>query len=586
MIISSTLRRAVNSLGFALQKKQTATIDLDFIGKFASAVFVGCARNAAQHLPSVLQNLERWSQLFETTAFVFVENDSTDGTPQVLKRWLAQQRHGHLLRLDGLASNVPSRTARLAVTRNAYLDYVRSSSYANHHYLVVVDFDDVNAVRICESDFAAALDFIESTDETMGVFSNSAPVYYDVWALRHDEWSPDDCWAALSGSSEPDSQVNKERFVYSRQRFLPRDAEPVQVKSAFGGIGVYRLPAALKGRYRGLTETGAEVCEHVPFNLDVGLKGKLYVFPRLRNAAPKEHLQPDLGFLHTSRELTLSQGGRTCQLLAPSHHRLEEYRARHRLYDRRLPCLAAIISRHTPDRFIVDIGANIGDTVALCRLEGCTSTIIAVEPSAEFYWYLAQNSAAHPQLFKNTHLVNAFVGRPGSRLTLCEHDGTASSSISDLAAPGEKLPQVLTLSLQQICPEAVSLIKTDTDGFDSEIIDSNIEYIQQRLPVLWIEVDSRSTSDEGRWRDLFVTLAKSHVFACVFDNLGFLIDHGPTMTMTSVIDSLLRYSRRQRESVGDTVAEPRIYYLDVGLFPLSSELVYREFLLTVAESAL
>lgn len=583
--MTSTLRRAFTSLGFSLQKEHSILIGSDISGKFASAVFVGCARNAAQYLPSVLQNLERWSQLFEKTAFVFVENDSTDRTPQVLKQWLAKQRHGQLLRLDGLVSSEPSRTARLSVARNAYLDYVRSSSYAHHQYLVIVDFDDVNAVPICERDFAAALDFLENTDEAIGVFSNSAPVYYDVWALRHDEWSPDDCWAALRASGEPESLANKERFVYSRQRYLPHDAEPIQVKSAFGGIGVYRLPAALRGRYRGLTETGAEICEHVPFNLAVGLNRKLYVFPRLRNAAPKEHLQSDLGFLHTSRELRLSQGGRTCQLLAPSHHRLEEYRDRHRLYDRRLPCLAAIISKHTPDPFIVDIGANIGDTVALCRLEGCVSPIIAVEPSAEFYWYLAQNSAAQPQLFKNTHLVNAFVGRPGSRLTLCEHDGTASSSISDLAVPGEGLPQVQTLALHQICLGPVSLIKTDTDGFDAEIIDSNMEYIQQRLPVLWIEVDSRSPSDEDRWRSLFVTLAKSHVFACVFDNLGFLIDHGSTMTLTSLIDSLLRYSRRQRESVGDTVAEPRIYYLDVGLFPLSSELVYREFLLTLAESA-
>lgn len=584
--MTSTLRRAFNSLGFSAQKKHSSLIDSDIIGKLSSAVFVGCARNAAQYLPAVLQNLEHWSQLFEKTAFVFVENDSTDGTPQVLKQWLAKQRHGHLLRLDGLASRERSRTARLSVARNAYLDNIRSSCYANYQYLVVVDFDDVNAVRICERDFAAALDFLGNTDETIGVFSNSAPVYYDVWALRHDEWSPDDCWAALGASGEPDSQASKERFVYSRQRFLPRDAEPIQVKSAFGGIGVYRLSAALTGRYRGSTETGADICEHVPFNLAVGLNGKLYIFPRLRNAAPKEHLQADLAFLHTSRELTLSQGRRTCQLLAPSHHRLQEYRDRHRLYDRRLPCLAAIISRNTPDRFIVDIGANIGDTVALCRLEGCISPIIAVEPSAEFYWYLAQNSAAQPQLFKNTRLVNAFVGRPGSRLTLCEHDGTASSSVSDLPAPDEEFPKVLTLSLQQICSEPVSLIKTDTDGFDSEIIESNMDYIQQRLPVLWIEVDSSSVPDEDRWRDLFATLAKSHVFACVFDNLGFLIDHGPTTTLASLIDSLLRYSRRQRESVGDTVTEPRIYYLDVGLFPLSSESVYREFLLTVAESKL
>lgn len=580
------LRRALRSLGFSRQPKQSATIDSDLVGRFKSAVFVGCARNSAQYIPSVLQNVERWSQLYEETAFVFVENDSTDGTPHLLKRWLSTRRHGHLLRLDGLASKETSRTERLSVARNAYLDFVRGGSYASHQHLVIIDFDDVNAVRVSERDFAAALDFLDNTEQTIGVFGSSMPLYYDVWALRRDEWSPDDCWEALRSSGEPESQASKERFVFSRQRYLPLNAEPILVKSAFGGIGVYRLGAALKGRYRGSTESGKEICEHVPFNFDVGLSGRLYVFPRLRNAAPEEHLRRDLGFLGASRELTLSQGGRTCYLLAPAHHRLEEYRQRHKLYDRRLPRLAAIVSQHAPDHFIVDVGANIGDTVALCRLQGCTAPIIAVEPSAEFYWYLGRNSDAQPALFANTQLVNAFVGRPGSRLMVAEHDGTASTFVLDPMLSGADCPEVETLSFEDICPQPVALIKTDTDGFDAEIIESNIEYIKQRLPILWIEVDSRSAADERRWRELFVTLAESHVFACVFDNLGFLIDNGPTNTLASVVDSLLRYSRRQRECLGDTVAEPRIYYLDVALFPLSSKSVYQEFLLTVVESSL
>jgi len=254
-----------------------------------SAVFVGCARSAAPHLSRVLANIERLSKYYGRVAFVFVENDSTDSTKSKLKRWLRDRSNGHLLELDGLAARLPARTHRIAQARNAYIDFLKSDFEAYQH-LVVFDFDDVNANEIDMDGFASAVAFLESDAAVQGVFANSRPVYYDIWALRHESWCPSDCWEEVRDCRSLTYRLAVERFVYSRQIPIASDSPPIPVQSAFGGLGVYRLPAALTGRYRGLTENGLEICEHVAFNRDVSRRGQLYIYPALRNTAPPEHL--------------------------------------------------------------------------------------------------------------------------------------------------------------------------------------------------------------------------------------------------------------------------------------------------------
>jgi hypothetical protein len=68
------------------------------------------------------------------------------------------------------------------------------------------------------------------------------------------------------------------------------------------------------------------------------------------------------------------------QLLAPAEHKLDVYQALYPLYDKRFPLLSKIVSNRRPTSTLIDIGANIGDTVAQCRLAGCSSKIIAIEP--------------------------------------------------------------------------------------------------------------------------------------------------------------------------------------------------------------
>jgi FkbM family methyltransferase len=547
-----------------------------------SAVFVGCARNCGMYLNQVLANVERIAALYRQCAFVFVENDSSDDSKTKLLAWLSSHPSGALLELDGLAAEEPRRTVRLALARNSYLGYLESSPYANYDDLVVFDFDEVNASRLEPVEFAAAAGFLHSDERTVGVFANSQPVYFDIWALRHATWCPDNCWLEVRRAQDVSKAEAVERLVFARQIPIDPLRPPIQVASAFGGLGIYRLARTLPHRHVGSTPDGEEICEHVSLNLALSRDGNLYIFPRLQNRAPAEHLRPSTT---PCRQLRLEQDGKHCVLLAPLEHRLDTYRAASPLYDRRLPLLSRLIAESRETASIIDVGANIGDTVALCRMAGCQAPFIAIEPSEQYFAFLEANRNALPEMFGNVRTLRAFIGRGNERLSILEHAGTARSRGIEAAAgsTGENAP--CTLSLDRVTDLDVSLIKVDTDGYDSEILSGSIEFLRRIRPVIWAEAEVNNAADVQSWSQLCADLAESHPLICIFDNFGFLITSGAVRDKQATLMDLLVYTRRQRTSRTKNMPAPTIYYVDVVFFPVSQTRVYESFVNALKESA-
>jgi FkbM family methyltransferase len=550
-----------------------------------SVVFAGCARDVAKHLPGVLANIEQLSRSYERCAFIFVENDSIDATADILKEWLSGRSNGHLLQHQNLSKQLPKRTERLAYARNSYINFISKSRYRGFDQLVILDFDEVNTFRWEPSEIRGAIDFLENTPDAVGVFANSLPVYYDIWALRQKDWCPTDCWVEQRADPNLTLQDGINRFVRARQRFLPGNAKPVRVTSAFGGLGIMNLAAAIKGHYQGIYSDGNERCEHVPFNEQLAKQGHLYVFPGLHVQAPSEHLDPKWHVLGNSRELVLSQNNNRCEILAPSEHPLEKFRSEHPLYDRRLPLLSALVTADAPGTSMIDVGANLGDTAALCRLAGCELDIFAVEPSNRYYNYLLANIENSPNLFRNVFPVQAFIGNPGERLTLVEERGTA------FVRPGGENSFSLdhdsgvppTIALNGISAGAVSLVKIDTDGYDASIILSNIDFITRQQPIIWAEADTSSETEERAWPDVLLKLSESYGWVCAFDNFGFLVTHGSVLTKRESIIDMIDYCRRQKAANRTLAGAQRIFYLDVAFFPRRFEGVYRDFVSSLFE---
>lgn len=245
-----------------------------------AAVFVGTARDCAAFLPAALERWAELATLFRESHFLVAENDSTDATKQVLAGWARGEANRRVLTLDGLRQSAGSRPEAIAAARNALLDAVRADPrLAAARYLVVMDLDDaslaITARRLARCMRAPGWD---------GLFANQLFVYRDVWALRDARRSPDDFvpWleAAPAGWRRRWARL---RHLNWRARPIWPFGRPFPVRSAFGGLAVYRMDVALRGRYEGRRD-GRLICEHVPFNemlMDSG--ARLLLHPGLIN---------------------------------------------------------------------------------------------------------------------------------------------------------------------------------------------------------------------------------------------------------------------------------------------------------------
>jgi hypothetical protein len=126
----------------------------------------------------------------------------------------------------------------------------------------------------------------------------------------------------------------------------------------------------------------------------------------------------------------------------------------------------------------------------------------------------------------------------------------------------------------------VSLVKTDTDGFDQDIVAAELEFLGSKQPILWLEAQTMSAADESKWRSLLGSMAETWPKMILFDNFGFAIAVGDTADLTAHAVDLMAYGRRQRER---SDYQPTLYYLDVALFPARFNGLFEEFRLSISE---
>lgn len=253
-------------------------------------LIVGLLRDAAQKIATDVFRLKSSFSSAKELHWFLVESDSSDTTVAVLKDLSGKNENFSYRSFGNLREQMPLRTQRLTHCRNAYLKEIRENPlYRDMDYVVVSDFDGINdrlgreAVETCWS----------RSDWDMVAANQDGP-YFDVWALRHELWSPNDCWAQFRFLSrfEPDRETNLSRSIYPRMIQVPRKSPWIEVDSAFGGLAIYRRGLLEHGSYLGLDALGEEICEHVPFHAALREKGaKLFINPDLINAAYTERTE-------------------------------------------------------------------------------------------------------------------------------------------------------------------------------------------------------------------------------------------------------------------------------------------------------
>lgn len=219
-----------------------------------SVALVAICRNAMPWLERTLALVEQTGGMFREWSCFIYENDSTDGTKDVLAKWAdGQQRHASLNdngRPHLNFTTEPVRTHALAEYRAACQQFVANGETPD--YVIVFDTDPWGGWSV--DGVATSVAHMGYDDTLYGLASYSwcewqqlsgpIPFHYDAFAARLNHWHQrDQNWFHLW---KP-----------------PVGGEPVEFNSAFGQLAIYRGYRYLQGRYTG------EDCEHVTFHRSI-----------------------------------------------------------------------------------------------------------------------------------------------------------------------------------------------------------------------------------------------------------------------------------------------------------------------------
>ena len=242
-------------------------------------------------------------------------------------------------------------------------------------------------------------------------------------------------------------------------------------------------------------------------------------------------------------------------LVLPSDHKLPCYQSTNALYDRFLPVLARQL---TGQALIVDVGANIGDTLASMASENPRAKYICVEPEPTFFAFLEANTARIAEgLQQRPVLLSQFVGQQAVTGQLVSSHGTAK--VVSTSQPTEATAYV---TLEDILRTHAStepqtlLVKSDVDGWDYDVVRSLGPVLDSDNLIVYMECQTQTSEQHESFVRFFEDLAHRNLNYTIFDNFGnLLIANGDNRQVISLIDYVWAQEKGSRTRT--------IWYIDV-----------------------
>jgi FkbM family methyltransferase len=230
-------------------------------------------------------------------------------------------------------------------------------------------------------------------------------------------------------------------------------------------------------------------------------------------------------------------------ILLPLDHALPLIRKTTPLYNTNLSRIAAQVGRHYPDLHVIDIGANVGDTVI--GLAG-HFPVLCIEGNDLFFPLLENNT----RTFKTVECVKALVGQGSVQGQMITKQGTARLQTGS----GE----LITLrSLSDILRQyphfaAAKLLKLDTDGMDVSILRGELTLLEHLKPILFFEYDPTVSADAF---EIFADLHRiGYQVAILYENTGeYLLT--TSLDQTMLLEDLHHFYARSSHR-----------YLDICMF--------------------
>lgn len=236
----------------------------------------------------------------------------------------------------------------------------------------------------------------------------------------------------------------------------------------------------------------------------------------------------------------------------PFSHKLLFYQKQFPLYDRQLPKLCHEVQKQLGRSIsIIDVGANIGDTVRNIGIKD--AFYLCIEGDISYSKYIKHNLKRYNYTIENVFLNDK---KSFSAYDFESANGTGHLTLKETCDQGNGINLVsLDELLETKYPnKKFDLLKIDTDGFDFKIIRGAERFLRQCHPLLFFEWDKEYCKEQGEDPlSIFPQLESWGYSECIlFDNFG----NPFTLVPTNDLKKLGNYIEK-------TIGEGLPYYYDV-----------------------
>lgn len=232
--------------------------------------------------------------------------------------------------------------------------------------------------------------------------------------------------------------------------------------------------------------------------------------------------------------------------------------------------LAAAIYKKYPGMTVIDVGANVGDTIAVLK-SAADVPVIGVEGDDTSFQFLEKNIAQ----FSNVSIVKTFLGEKSQETKVSmDKSGWNNTIIPDAAGT----QQVQFKSLDDVMNEGgynnaeIKLLKVDVEGFDTIVLRGAAAIIHQHKPVLFFEYNRENmiAINEDGLSTILSFRKEGYNKIAFFDHKGTLLV-ATDMINEEVITYLHNYISSRHNLLG---------YYDICIFHEQDAVVAEEFLKT------
>ncbi len=238
--------------------------------------------------------------------------------------------------------------------------------------------------------------------------------------------------------------------------------------------------------------------------------------------------------------------------------------------------LQGILATHMAEKYpgmtTIDIGANVGDTIAVVKT-AVDLPVIGIEGDPVSYQYLEKNT----RQFTDTTIIKEFLGEKKQTIKVALEKTGWNATLIPTENQGQDIslkPLDDVLQENQLAGRNIKVLKIDTEGFDTIILRGADQLLAQHQPALFFEYNRANMEaiNEDGLSTLFALEKQGYKKVIFFDNYGRYLITLP-LSERALIKQLHYYSEDAVSQIG---------FFDLCLFHENDEDIAEKFTGTVA----